>query len=461
MGEGSDFAPDVGDQLGLEVVVRLPVGLEGDIGPDALALDVVRKADDRSLGDGVVAHEGALDLGGAQAMAGDVDHVVDAARDPVVAVGVAAAAVAREILAGIGAEIGVEEALGIAIDRAHLARPAVGDAEIAAHRALQNLALGVDELELDPRQGLGRRARFERRGAGQGRDETGAGLGLPPGVDNGAALLADDAVVPQPGLRIDRFAHGAQQAEGGARGLLDGRVALPHQGAKGGGGGVEDLDLVLVDHLPEPRHGREGRDALEDQGGRAVGEGAVDDIAVAGHPAHVSGAPEHFARPVIEHQFVGMRRPGQIAAGGVQNALGLSGRAGGVEDEQRILGVHRLGRAVRRRAVPSDGVVDVAAGDHRHIGAGAPDHHHGRHVRATLQRLVDIGLERHLAPTAQALVGRDHETAGAVLNAAGDRVRREAAEDHAVHRADPGAGQHGVGRLRDHRQIDRHPGRPS
>ena len=34
--------------------------------------------------------------------------------------------------------------------------------------------------------------------------------------------------------------------------LLHRLVALAHQRAQGGGGGVEDLDLVLVDHLPEP-----------------------------------------------------------------------------------------------------------------------------------------------------------------------------------------------------------------
>jgi hypothetical protein len=51
----------------------------------------VRVADHGGLGDGVVQHQRRLDLGGAQAVAGDVEHVVDAAGDPVVAVGVAAA----------------------------------------------------------------------------------------------------------------------------------------------------------------------------------------------------------------------------------------------------------------------------------------------------------------------------------------------------------------------------------
>jgi hypothetical protein len=41
---------------------------------------------------------------------GHVDHVIDAAGDPVVAVGVAAAAVAGEIFAPIGGEVGLLEA---------------------------------------------------------------------------------------------------------------------------------------------------------------------------------------------------------------------------------------------------------------------------------------------------------------------------------------------------------------
>ena len=55
--------------------------------------------------------------------AGDVDHVVDPAGDPVIAVGVAPAAVAGKIFARIGGEIGLHEALMVAINGAHLAGP--------------------------------------------------------------------------------------------------------------------------------------------------------------------------------------------------------------------------------------------------------------------------------------------------------------------------------------------------
>ncbi|MNI95302.1 hypothetical protein D3C73_1535520 [compost metagenome] len=61
---------------------------------------------------------------------------------------------------------------------------------------------------------------------------------------------------------------------------------------------------------------------------------------MAGDPADVGGAPVHVRFGMeVEHGFVGVGALGEVAAGGVQDALGLAGGAGGVEDEQRVLGV--------------------------------------------------------------------------------------------------------------------------
>ena len=88
--------------------------------------------------------------------------------------------------------------------------------------------------------------------------------------------------------------------------------------------------------------------ALEHQRRRAVGERAVDDVAVAGDPADVGGAPVDVAVVVVEDVLVRHRGEDEIAAGGVHDALRRAGRAGGVEDEQRVFRVHRLGRAIAR-----------------------------------------------------------------------------------------------------------------
>ena len=105
----------------------------------------MREADDRGLGHGLVLDQGALDLGGAEAVAGDVDHVVDAAGDPVVAVVVAAAAVAGEVEPGKAGEVGLVEAFVVAPDGPRLARPGAVETEIAGDLvALEDRSLVID-----------------------------------------------------------------------------------------------------------------------------------------------------------------------------------------------------------------------------------------------------------------------------------------------------------------------------
>src|SRR5690606_7934368 len=113
-GDGADLFADVLHENLLQFVGVDLVGLERDVGVDALALDLVGEADHGGLGDGRVRDEGAFDLGGAHAVAGDIDHVIHAAGDPVVAVLVAPAAVAGEVHAGVVAEISLLEALVLA-----------------------------------------------------------------------------------------------------------------------------------------------------------------------------------------------------------------------------------------------------------------------------------------------------------------------------------------------------------
>ena len=88
--------------------------------------------DRRGLGDRRVAHERALDLGGADAVAGDVEHVVDAADDPEVAVLVAARAVAGEVHVRDHVPVRLEVALVVAPERARHRRPRPLDDELAA-----------------------------------------------------------------------------------------------------------------------------------------------------------------------------------------------------------------------------------------------------------------------------------------------------------------------------------------
>ena len=249
-GDGADLLPDVRDELLAQVLAPRLARVQRDVAVDALALEVVRVADDGGLGDLGMGVERALDLRRAEPVARHVDHVVDASGDPVVAVLVAAAAVAGEVHALVGGEVGLHEALVIAEHASRLPRPAVEDDEVAGGGALEQGALLVDERGLDAEERLRRRAGLQRDGAGQRRDENAARLRLPPGVDDGAALFADHVVVPLPGFRIDRLADGAQEPQRGAARALDVVVAGAHQRADRGRRGVEDVDAPTCRRPP-------------------------------------------------------------------------------------------------------------------------------------------------------------------------------------------------------------------
>ena len=167
--------------------------LQGHVRVDALPLISCGKPDHGGLGDVVVRDQRALDLGGAEAVAADVDDVVDAAGDPVVAVLVAAAAVAGEVEAGEGAEVRLAEAIRVAVDAAHDSRPGRDEAEVAGAGAFEHLALVVHHHRLDAEERQRGRAGLLVDRAGQRRDQDAAGLRLPPGVHHRAAPVADHA----------------------------------------------------------------------------------------------------------------------------------------------------------------------------------------------------------------------------------------------------------------------------
>jgi hypothetical protein len=81
---------------------------------------------------------------------------------------------------------------------------------------------------LTPKKGFVAEPGFCRDGAGQRRHHDAAGFGLPPGIDDRAAALADTRSVPLPGFRVDRFADGAQQFQDD-RSCFSGPFALAHQ----------------------------------------------------------------------------------------------------------------------------------------------------------------------------------------------------------------------------------------
>src|SRR5699024_7396144 len=158
--------------------------------------------------------------------------------------------------------------------------------------------------------------------------------------------------------------------------------------------------------------------ALVDHAGGAVGERAVHAIGVAGDPADVGGAPvDVLAGLVVEHDVVRVGRLREVAARGVDDALGLAGGAGGVEDEQGVLGVERLrcvvGGLLGDDLVPPDVAVVLPV----HVDPGAAHHEDlldrlggaGDAVEGVAERLVDAVLEGGGLAAAELAVGGDDD----------------------------------------------------
>ena len=315
----------------------------------------------------------------------------------------------------------------------------------------------VDDGGIDAEEREGRGAGFERGRPGKRGNHDRAGFGLPPGVDDGTASGANLLVIPHPGLGIDRFTDRAEEAERREVVFVDPLVTPFDEGADGGWCGVENGHAVILDDAPETIRVGPVRRAFIHQASRTIGQRTVDQVAVAGDPADVGAAPIDVVLAEIENVFrrgVGL---GEVTGCGVEDALGFSGRAAGVENEERVLAVvvdnRRVGIDVFQFAMPPD----IASFLDMDLIVGTAEDDHFLDRRFTGQRGIDIVLERNDGTAAVATVGRDHAGRAAVGDAVADAVRTEPAEDDRVHRADPCASQHGDGGFGDEWHVDDDP----
>ena len=281
-----------------------------------------------------------------------------------------------------------------------------------------------------------------------------AGFGLPPVIDH---RHAQQLLRPFDRRRIATFAGEEQRAELREVVLLQqltfGVLALDR--AEGGRRGEQRHRLVLGDHAPEGAGIRRAdRLSFVEDRGRAVDERPIDDVAVAHDPAHVRGAPVHFAR--LDAVEV-LHRPGErhaVAAGVAHDTLGLPGRARRVEDVERIGGLHRHAR--RRlcrgeRLVP----VEVATGHHRRGILRPLQQDNLRHlVSRLLDRLIDQRLVLHDARRLDPARGGQDQLGRAIVDAARQFLGREAAEHHGMDGTDPSAGEHRHNGFGDHRHVE-------
>ena len=138
-----------------QLVSSLVTGAQDAVDPDDIAAQLVGHADGRGLGDGGMADQRALDLGRAQPVAADLDHVVDAADHPDVAVLVHTRRVAGQIVALFLETLPVlaDVALRVAVNRARHAGPGAFDDQVAVFVGRHRLAILIYDFNLDAGEG--------------------------------------------------------------------------------------------------------------------------------------------------------------------------------------------------------------------------------------------------------------------------------------------------------------------
>ena len=91
------------------------------------------------------------------------------------------------------------------------------------------------------------------------------------------------------------------------------------------------------------------------------------------------------------------------------------------------------------------------------VVAGVPDNDHGLDAAHFLNRRIDISLEGNFPAATKTLVRGDNDVGFGVRDAAGDGLGREAAEHDGMDGANARAGEHRIGHLGNHGQVDRDP----
>ncbi len=167
-------------------------------------------ADNRRLRDFGMCHKRAFDLGGAHAVARDVEHIIDPAGDPVIAIRITSAAITGEVIAFEIREIGFHKPVVIAVNGAHLTGPAVFDTQHTFGFGAGQLCpvVGSRITGCTPKNGFVAEPGLVVVAPGKRGQKVTAGFGLPPGVDDRAITFSNHVMIPVPSLWIDRLPDG-------------------------------------------------------------------------------------------------------------------------------------------------------------------------------------------------------------------------------------------------------------
>ena len=390
-----------------------------------------------------VAQDRALDLLGAHAVTGDVDHVVTASvqreRVVVVAHGEVALRVrpdslpARPVGAGPALDVTLPlghharaldaKVLAVAPDRARQVRIGRGDHDLAllfhcgtsvryaspvATRMWRERSLRIDIIRRgfgphvahDPRQRISVRIRPQRKVAVavEVRPRNAAMLRGPVRIDvpRRQQVHAELLHRGRRGLRAEG-AH-AQRRQVVAAHVL--RILhVLHDELQECHAGLEDADLVPLDDRREPPRMREHRRSFREHARHARRECGRDHVALSRDPSGIGDDVHHVAGLGIERHAHRVRHAGRVPAMHMHHALRLAGGPRRVDEEQRELRIQR-----RRRTGAPDRAHELPVGQGEQLRLGVHVDAGGTGGR---QHRLHGGIRQIMAPAIALLAPHD------------------------------------------------------
>src|SRR5581483_5998745 len=366
----------------------------------------------------------------------DIDYVIDAAHDPEIPIFIFACTVAGKVNARNLRPVLLYVTVRITIDCAQHSRPGLLEHKISTRTGGYRFSVHCDDFRNNSRERLCARSRLRRNSARNRRDHNVPGFGLPPGIDDRAAIMANNFAVPHPGLRIDGFTYAAQEAQATQLVLIWPLIAPTNERSNGSRSGIKNADLMAINDAPEAVGlGKVGR-AFVHESSRAILQRAIDDVTVASNPADICRTPIGIIFAQVEHPFGGDVCTDRISAGGVYHAFGFPCCAGGVKDIERVFGIEwfrwTLVGSVGHQLVPPL----VAPRLHVNGSAGALVHNNVLYCRGRLQGFLNCMKQLDLTSSAIRAVLGDDGICLRIVNAINQRVRREPAKDYSMRRTD-------------------------
>src|SRR6266478_9900990 len=103
--------------------------------------------------------------------------------------------------------------------------------------------------------------------------------------------------------------------------------------------GVKNVDSIFFDDFPEAIGLGPVRGPLVHNSRRTIRQRTINDIAVAGNPADVGGAPKNVFITNVEDILHGRVNTDEITTSGMQDPLRLPGGTAGIEKIKRMFAI--------------------------------------------------------------------------------------------------------------------------